>query len=50
VRVVWTGIALRGVWREYEYIHEFNPPAAACLAEALLAAGDSLINFPHRGR
>jgi plasmid stabilization system protein ParE len=50
VRVVWTRTALRGVWRAYEYIYEFNPQTAARLAEALHAAGDSLVNFPHRGR
>jgi len=50
VRVVWTKTALRGVWRAYDYIHEFNPGAAQRMAEALFAAGDSLVNFPHRGR
>jgi toxin ParE1/3/4 len=50
VRVVWTRTALRGVWRAYDYIFEFNPPAAAKMAEALFKAGDSLANFPHRGR
>jgi plasmid stabilization system protein ParE len=42
--------ALRGVWRAYEYIFEFNPRAAADMADALFAAGDGLVNFPHRGR
>jgi toxin ParE1/3/4 len=50
VRVVWTKTALRGVWRAYDYIFDFNPPAARRMAVALLAAGDSLVNFPHRGR
>jgi addiction module RelE/StbE family toxin len=50
VRVVWTRTALRGVWRAYDYIFDFNPQAAAHMAEALLAAGDSLVDFPHRGR
>ena len=50
MRVVWTRTALRGVWRAYDYIADFNPHAAAHMAEALLAAGDSLVNFPHRGR
>jgi toxin ParE1/3/4 len=50
VRVVWTQTALRGVWRAYEYLTDFNPRAAVHLAESLLAAGDSLVNFPHRGR
>lgn len=50
MRVVWTRTALRGVWRAYDYIFDFNPQAAAHMAEALFAAGDSLVNFPHRGR
>ncbi|MBV9538666.1 MAG: type II toxin-antitoxin system RelE/ParE family toxin [Acidisphaera sp.] len=49
MRVVWTETALRGVWRAYDYT-EFNPRAAIQLAESLLEAGDSLANFPHRGR
>jgi toxin ParE1/3/4 len=50
VRVVWTQTALRGIWRAYEYLTDFNPRAPVHLAESLLAAGDSLVNFPHRGR
>lgn len=48
--VVWTRTALRGVWRAYDYIFQFNPQAAASMAEALFKAGDSLEHFPHRGR
>jgi toxin ParE1/3/4 len=29
---------------------EFNPRAAVELANGLIAAGESLANFPHRGR
>jgi toxin ParE1/3/4 len=50
MRVVWTVTATRGVWRAYEYLFDFNPRAAIHLAEALFATGDSLQNFPHRGR
>ncbi len=50
MRVVWTRTALRGVARAYDYIFDFNPQAAARMAVALMAAGDSLVNFPHRGR
>jgi len=50
VRVVWTETALRGVWRAYDYLMDFNSRAGAHLAESLLAAGDGLANFPHRGR
>jgi plasmid stabilization system protein ParE len=50
VRVVWTETALLGVSRVQVYLRVFNPQAAVRLAEALLEAGDSLVNFPHRGR
>jgi len=50
VRVIWSPTALRHVMRAYEYLEDFNPFAATALAEALIAAGDSLQNFPHRGR
>jgi plasmid stabilization system protein ParE len=32
------------------YISEFNPNAASIVASRLLAAGNSLEHFPHRGR
>jgi plasmid stabilization system protein ParE len=38
------------MWPAYDYIHDFNPPAAARMADALVKAGDNLVNFPHRGR
>lgn len=41
---------MRGLWRAYDYLDEINPRAATHLAVSLLAAGDSLVNFPHRGR
>ena len=50
MRVVWTRAALRGVWRAYDYILDFNPQAAARMAEALFEAGESLVNFPHQVR
>lgn len=50
MRVVWTRTALRGVSRAYDYLFDFNPQAAVHMAEALFTAGDSLVNFPHRGR
>jgi toxin ParE1/3/4 len=50
VRVVWTRAALRGVWRAYDYILDFNPQAAERMAEGLFEAGESLVDFPHRGR
>ena len=50
MRVVWTKAALRGVGQAYDYIAAFNPRAAQFMAEALLQAGDSLVNHSHRGR
>jgi toxin ParE1/3/4 len=50
VRVVWTRAALRGVQRAHDYLFDFNPQAAARLAEVLLEAGEGLVSFPHRGR
>jgi toxin ParE1/3/4 len=50
VGVVWTRAAVRGISRAYDYVFDFNPQAAARMAEALFVAGDSLANFPHRGR
>jgi toxin ParE1/3/4 len=50
MRVVWTATASYDVWHAYEYLNELNPRAAGKSAEALLAAGDSLVDFPYRGR
>lgn len=50
MQIVWTRTALRGVLRAYDYLNEFNPEAARRLAAELLAAGDNLERFPHRGR
>jgi plasmid stabilization system protein ParE len=44
MEVVWTRSALRGVWRAYDYIIDFNPQAVRSMMDALLAAGDSLTN------
>lgn len=50
MRVVWTEPALDGIARAYDYIFDFNPSAAAHVAETLRREGDSLVHFPHRGR
>ncbi len=50
MRVVWPPSALRDVRGIHDYLAEFNPKAAGRLAKALLAAGDSLVGFPCRGR
>ena len=41
---------MRDVWRAYDYLMELNPGAAQQMADALFDAGDSLEQFPHRGR
>jgi toxin ParE1/3/4 len=48
--VIWSPAALRDTAEIYAYLAQVNPAAAERLARALLAAGDSLISFPNRGR
>ena len=48
--VVWSDTALVQVDVIGAYIEQFNPKAAGEVAAALIAAGDSLAHFPHRGR
>jgi plasmid stabilization system protein ParE len=50
VQVIWSPSALRQVARIYDYLVELNPYAARQVVEELIAAGDSLTHFPHRGR
>ncbi len=50
MRVIWSPRALHQVERASDYLMDFNPFAAVRLAEGLLAPGDSLAHFPHRGR
>jgi toxin ParE1/3/4 len=50
VRVLWSPAALREVARASDYLTDFNPRAAVALLEGLIAAGDSLAQFPYRGR
>ncbi|MBC7637867.1 MAG: type II toxin-antitoxin system RelE/ParE family toxin [Acetobacteraceae bacterium] len=49
-KVAWSKIALRQLEIIRAYIGQFNPMAAQTLAQGLVAAGNSLANFPHRGR
>lgn len=49
-RVYWTFSALADLEEIRRYIAEFNPGAAHDLAENLIAAGNSLVTLPHRGR
>ncbi len=50
VIVTWSPTAIRQVSRIFDYLVDFNPRAAAEVASALIAAGDSLQYFPYRGR
>ena len=49
-RVVWTAAALRDLKAIQAYFDQFNPQAAARLADRLVAAGESLAVHPERGR
>ena len=48
--VVWSATALDQLDAIGNYVEQFNPRAAADLSAHLLAAGNNLQNFPHRGR
>ena len=50
MRVIWAPAALQDIAQIHGYLARFNPPAAGRLAERMLAAGDSLVLFPDRGR
>jgi len=50
MRVSWTLAALSDLARVRTYIGHFNPTAARRFAERLVAAADSLMDFPERGR
>ena len=48
--VVWTFSALADVEGIRRYIENFNPYAARDMAARIMEAGNSLANFPYRGR
>jgi toxin ParE1/3/4 len=48
--VVWAEPALAHLQAIRAYIEQFNPKAARDVAASLKASGDSLRQFPHRGR
>ena len=50
IEVVWTEPALAHLRAIRAYIEQFNPKAARDVAASLKALGDSLQQFPHRGR
>ena len=49
-RVIWTRAALSHLELIRSYIEQFDPVAAARFAQRLLDAGNSLTDFPNRGR
>jgi toxin ParE1/3/4 len=49
-KVIWSKRALGHLQYIRVYIEQFNPRAARDLAAALVAAANSLENFPHVGR
>jgi addiction module RelE/StbE family toxin len=48
--VIWTEPALANLEAIRIYIEQFNPRAARQLADSIVAAGNSLAQFPQRGR
>jgi toxin ParE1/3/4 len=48
--VVWTFAALADLEGIRRYIGNFNPYAAQDMAARIIEAGNSLANFPYRGR
>lgn len=48
--VIWSFTALAQLRAIRAYIAQFNPQAAENMARRLLAPGNSLRNFPYRGR
>jgi len=50
VEVIWTRRALIRLELIREYIAQFDPDAAQRFAAGLFAAGNSLQDFPNRGR
>ena len=50
MRVIGSPSALRQVALVFDYLADFNPRTATQVADALIATGDSLATFPHRGR
>lgn len=50
MRIILTRLALADLRGIRDYIAQFNPAAAKELATGLVAAADSVANFPERGR
>lgn len=49
-RIVWAALAVDDLKSIRDYIGQFNPAAAARVAERLVTAADSLEEFADRGR
>lgn len=49
-KVVWDGNAIADLNRTIAYIEQFNAGAADQMASRLFALGESLTDFPRRGR
>ena len=49
-RVVWSDLALNQLEAIKAYIELFNPRVAIDVAAEIIAAGNNLTTFPHRGR
>jgi toxin ParE1/3/4 len=50
VAILWTDEAIEGLEEVYAWIASDKPGAAGRVAEQLIAAADSLADFPQRGR
>ncbi len=50
MKVIWTDDALLDIERHTVYLAQFNPAAAASVAQHLIDVGNSLTVFPYRGR
>ena len=48
--VIWSPAAADQLQSICAYVEQFNPKAAEELGRRLLAASNSLLNFPYRGR
>ena len=49
-QIIWTVEALENLELIRAYIQQFDPAAARRFASRLVEAGESLCDFPHRGR
>lgn len=50
VQVIWLDDAIVSIEAIRGYLRQFNPDAADRFAQRLIDAGNSLVDFPNRGR